>query len=473
MEPGRSSLTSATLDNCIALPGTQAYAAATRVFNLTETPEPAAAITAHTVDDIRAAIRFADAEGLALRVHTTGHHSATARPMPESMLIRTLMDGEVTIDPVRRTARVSAGTQWGSVVEAAAACGLACPHGSSPTVGVVGYLLRGGVSFYGRKTGLAVNSVRSIELVTADGELRLVSADSDPELFWALRGGGGGFGVVTAVEIGLFPLTQVITGAAFWPVAHAERILTAWRRWAATAPWEAATSLRVMNLPNEPDVPPVLSAGPVVCVAGVVMHPASDGTVDAGSTADAAGMANDLLGPLRSIAEPVMDTWEPAPVEGVLESHMDPTDPLAMLGDHMLVRELGDDGSAEFLRIITEGGQSPLVVAELRQLGGAIAVPDPSGGALRCLDAPYAYMVVGLPDGPESAAAITSECGRARRALAPWDTGRTTPTFVENFTQPQGHLSAEQIAEVDRIRARVDPQGRFADDIMTNATATR
>ncbi|MFF5207155.1 FAD-binding oxidoreductase [Streptosporangium sp. NPDC000396] len=448
----------------IALPGDPAFEAATQVFNLFAPARPAAAVTAHTIDQIRAAIRYAESEGLPVRVHATGHASAAVRPMHGAVLIRTRMSGGVDIDAQRRVARIPAGTRWGEVVEAAAAHGLAAPHGSSPTVGAVGYLLRGGLSFYGRKVGLAVNSVRAIELVTADGELRRVNASSDPELFWALRGGGGGFGVVTAVEIDLFPAAQVITGAAFWPAVHAERLLSAWRRWTLDAPREVTTSLRVMNLPPLPQIPPALAAGPVVSVDGAVLSATGD-------SADARRHAEDLLGPLRSVADPVLDTWQLTTTSAVLQAHMDPTDPIPVVGDHMLLGELGDDGAAAFLRVVGEGSGSPLVVAGLRQLGGAYSTPSPAGGALDHLDAHYSYAGSGAAFDPDTAEALKSHCAKVRTALGPWDTGRTTPSFVESFEQPQRHLSPERVRIADRVRARVDPSGRFRDDIAPNATA--
>ncbi|MEO3814702.1 FAD-binding protein [Sphaerisporangium sp. B11E5] len=451
-------------DASIALPGEPAFEAAAQVFNLIAPATPAAAVTVRTVEEVRSALAYAAAAGLGVRVHTTGHASATARPMHDALLIRTLMDGGVEIDAARRVARVPAGTRWGAVVEAAAPYGLTGPHGSSPTVGVVGYLLRGGLSFYGRATGLAVNSVRAVELVTADGEHRRVDAESDPELFWAVRGGGGGFGVVTAVEIDLFPVAKVVTGAAYWTAEHAGRLLATWLAWAPDAPPEASTSLRIMNLPPVPEVPPVLAGRPVVCVDGAVLS-----TGDDASAAEA--HAAELLGPLRSIAEPVMDGWATTTLAGVLEAHMEPGDPLPIAGDHMLLGELGDEGAEVFLRMLGEDSGSPLLVAGLRQLGGAIAEPSPSGGALSHLDAAYAYSGAGMPIPPMTVEEIRAHCAKVRAALAPWDTGRTVPSFVEEIGQPQRHLDAAQVTAVDQVRERVDPAGLFRGDITPNATA--
>ncbi|MCT2586828.1 FAD-binding oxidoreductase [Actinophytocola gossypii] len=442
----------------VSYPGDPGYDEATQVFNLIAPAKPAAAVTARTVDEVRAALRHAAEESLPVRVHTTGHASAAVRPVDGSLLVRTRIEGEVQIDTERRIARVPAGTTWGAVVTAAARHGLAAPHGSAGTVGVVGYLLRGGMSFYGRDVGLAVNSVRAIELVTADGELRRVSADQDQELFWALRGGGGGFGVVTAIEVALFPASQVVTGVTFWPAAYAPELLSTWLRWCADAPAAATTSIRVMNLPPLPDLPPELTAGPVFGVDGAVR--CADGDVAAGEL-----IAAELLEPLRAIAAPVSDSWRPAPTSAVLEVHMDPDEPLPVVGEHMLLGDLGDEGAAEFLRVVGAGSGSPFVVAGLRQLGGRYAEPDPAGGVLNHLTASYAYAGSGLAATPEQAHRLRAHCDVVRTALTPWDTGRTVPCFVERFEQPQGHLSDVDIQAVDRVRARVDPTGRFSGDV--------
>jgi FAD/FMN-containing dehydrogenase len=321
------------------------------------------------------------------------------------------------------------------------------------------------LSFYGRQIGLGVNSIRAIELVTADGELRRVDSDNDVPLFWALRGGGGGYGVVTAVEIELFPIARVITGAAYWPAANAAELMSVWRRWCREAPWSVTTSVRVMNLPPLPNVPPALAAGPVFCVDGAVLAATEQ------DVADARGHAEDLLAPLRSVAPPLMDTWQETAPAAVLQAHMDPTDPVAVIGDHMLLWEIGDEGTAEFLRLTGEGSDSPLVLAGLRQLGGAYAAPKPGHGALDHLDGHYSYAASGVPNAPVTEAALREHLRRLRTALAPWDTGRTAPSFVEHVGQPQRHLRPDQVHAADLVRARVDPDGLFRNDVSPNACA--
>lgn len=444
-----------------------AYAQATAVFNLAAPAEPALALTARSVDDVEAAVRQAVAEGRKIRVHTTGHASARAKPMADALLIRTQLAAPVEVDVERRIARVPAGAVWGDVIAAAAPHGLAAPHGSSPLVGVVGYLLNGGVSFYGRHTGLAVNSVRAVELVTADGAHVRADADTRPELFDALRGGGGGLGVVTAVEVALFPAAHVVTGAAWWPASAAADLLRLWLKWTTDAQPVATTSFRLMNLPKLPVIPPELSAGPVVCMDGVVLA-----ETDA-DLATAQAIADDLLAPLRGVAEPIMSGWQVAQPPAVAYTHMDPMEPFPLFGDHFLIADLDEPAVDAFVQATGPESGSPLTNVELRQLGGAFSTPVDGGGVLDHLPGRFAYLGGGVPFGPVTPAAITAHCAQVRSALAPWAVEQTAPSLVEHREQPQRHLDAATVAAVDAVRAQVDPDRVFADDIAPNTTACR
>jgi hypothetical protein len=442
-------------------PGDPEYETATRVFNLAAPVHPAAAVTARSVDQVRAAVRHAAAAGLGVRMFTSGHGAGAARPMPEALLIRTELGGGVDVDPAGRVARVPAGTRAGELVAATAKHGLTSAHGSSANVGLVNYLLGGGLSGYGRFAGLAVNGVRAVELVTADGAARRVDAGHDPELFRALRGGGGGFGVITAVEIALFPAGHLFGGATYWTGELAGAVLARWNEWTAGAPREVTTGLRLLNLPAVPGVPPALAGRTTVCV---------DGLVRAGSTGEARRLADDLLRPLYALGEPLADTWAVLTAEGVLGIHIDPPEPVPFLGEHHLLSTLDDRCEAELLRLLGSGSGSPFVGAGLRQLGGAFATAPEGAGVLGHLDAAFSFAASGVPDpsGPER---LLARCAEARVALEPWRTGSTVPNFVEHFEQPQRHLDDDRVAAVDRVRLRVDPDGLFRDDIAPNATA--
>ncbi|MCE7079483.1 FAD-dependent oxidoreductase [Streptomyces sp. ST2-7A] len=445
----------------LAEPGEPGYADATAVFNLAVKVRPRAAVVARTVDEIRSALETARSRGLRVRTLGTGHAAGSVRPLDDGLLVRPRLKGTVEVDAARRVARVPAGTTWGEVVQATAPYGLTAAHGSSGSVGVVGYLLGGGVSFYGRLVGLASNTLRAAELVTADGEL----LRADTELLWALRGGGGGFGVVTAVELDLLPVHRVLTGGSYWPIDDAFELLETWLEWTRHAPRRATTSWRVMNLPDLPGVPPVLAGRMVVTL---------DGAVTAATPRDleaARGDLDDLLGPLYALGTPLMDTWQETGPAGVLEAHMDPPFPVPFIGDHLVLRDPGPEGCRSFLDAVGEGSGSPLAVATLRQLGGAFAEPGQVSAALASVDGHLAYMGSGPPVGPVTAEDLIGHRSVVRRALGAWDTGRTIPSLVEAYGSPQRHLDERTALAVAGIRGRLDPEGLFGHDVGAGALA--
>ncbi|GAB2611442.1 hypothetical protein Aab01nite_66720 [Paractinoplanes abujensis] len=196
-------------------PDDVAYASELSTFNLTVQHAPAVLVGAAGPADVQAAVRFATAHGLPVAVLGSGHGSTT--PSAGSVLITTRRMTGLTVDETTRTARVEAGVRWAELIEQTATVGLGALNGSSPTVSVIGYTLGGGLSPFGRKYGYAADHVRSLDVVTADGELRHVTAHSDPELFWALLGSKGNFGVVVAMEFALFPIATFYGGGLFLP----------------------------------------------------------------------------------------------------------------------------------------------------------------------------------------------------------------------------------------------------------------
>ena len=205
--------------------------------------------------DVAATVAFAKAHGLRVAPQGTGHGAAAMGDMSDTILLKTERMRGVTIDPENRIARAEAGTIWIEVVEAAAEHGLAALAGSSPDVGVVGYTLGGGLSWLARKHGIGANQVTAIEVVTASGDLVRTDWANEPDLFWALRGGGGSFGIVTAIEFNLFPITQVYAGILWYPVDRAAEILKAWRAWTDDLPDEMTSVGRILQFPPIPEIP--------------------------------------------------------------------------------------------------------------------------------------------------------------------------------------------------------------------------
>jgi FAD/FMN-containing dehydrogenase len=224
------------IDGELYVPGDSGYDAARMPWNVAIDQRPAAVAMPTSARDVTEIVLHARAVGLRVAVQGTGHNPGPLGDLSDAILVRTAALDEVAIDPVRRTARVGAGAIWEQVVGPAAAHGLVALHGSSPDVGVAGYTLGGGVGWLARRHGLASDALTAVEIVLPDGRLVRTDRDTEPDLFWALRGGGGNFGVVTALEMRLLPLEEVVAGWLIWPWEESRRVLTAWTRWADAAP---------------------------------------------------------------------------------------------------------------------------------------------------------------------------------------------------------------------------------------------
>ena len=261
----------------VFVPGEAGYDQARQAWNLAVDQRPAVVVEAGSAADVAQAVRYARAHGIRIAPQGTGHGAGPLEPLDGAMLLRTTRMRRVSIDPAARTARAEAGAVWQDVTVPAAQHGLAALAGSSPTVGVTGYTLGGGLGPLARRYGLAANSVTAAELVTPGGDLVRADADHESDLFWAVRGGGG-VGVVTALEMRLDPVRELYAGDLFFPIQRAAEVLHAWREWTATVPDEAAhlpangpgtsscasVRYRVMTCPASPGSPVTVSGYRVI-----------------------------------------------------------------------------------------------------------------------------------------------------------------------------------------------------------------
>ena len=424
-----------------------AYDAERLAWNLVADQRPDAIATAHTAQDVQDIVVFAKEHGLKVAPQGTGHMAAALPSLEGTLLLKTHLQG-VEIDPVNRRARVGAGTLWEDAVNAAAEHGLAAMHGSSPDVGIVGYSLGGGLSFFAREYGLAANHVTAIELVTADGELIRADHDRHADLFWALRGGGGNFGVVTAIEFELLPFEQVYAGSWFWPIEHARDVMAAWLEWTRTAPNSVTTSFRLLRLPPLPEVPEALQDVPLVTIDGVFLGDEAQGA--------------EVVRALREAAPAMMDTWATVPMPAVLRMHGDPESPVPAIGHHQLLDELDENAIGAFVDAVEPHLGTALVLGELRQLGGALAHPPADGGARAHLDGRFGMFSLGVPFEPAMVAGIEAALDSVAEALAPWDTGRVYTNFAERGGSAQtGYTDDGTYERLQEIRAQVDPGELF------------
>jgi FAD/FMN-containing dehydrogenase len=432
----------------VHVPGDAAYDTGRTAWNLAAPQRPAAVALPRTVDEITRLVRAASRAGLRVAAQNTGHAAATlvARGLDDVVLVRlNALDG-VYVDAANQMARVEGGALWGAVVAAAAPHGLTALHGSAPHVGVTGYTLGGGLSFYGRKHGLAASSVVGVEIVTADGDVVRADARNHPDLFWAVRGGGGNFGIVTALEFRLHPIADVYAGMLLWDLSEAEQVVRTWASWSATAAEEATTSLRVMRFPPIPELPDFLRGRSLVIVDGAVL-------LDDDAAAE-------QLAPLRALA-PEMDTFGRMPAAGVTGIHMDPVDPTAAVGAGMMLARFDDDAVDAFLAAVGPGVDTPVFMAELRQLGGALGRTSESSGALSHLAGSHAAMFLAMAFTPEMAAAGSEACGAVVTALSAWSEGRSFPNFSERPIDPATAYEPGSWVRLRRIKGEVDPGGLF------------
>ncbi len=431
----------------VHLPGDPGYDLARAPWNVQAESFPAAVAYPAFPDEVADVLRAASVAGLTVAPQGTGHGAAPLEGrLGNAVLLRTAALGELSIDEERGTARVGAGVLWGDLVDAAGTVGLAAMHPSSPDVGVVGYTLGGGIGWYARRLGLQCNAVTAVEVVLADGTFVRATQTSDADLFWALRGGGAPLGVVTALEFRLVPLDSVVAGYLAWDWTDVERVLPAWVAWCASAPEDVTTSFRIVHAPAAPSVPAQLHGRRLLIVDGAVLG--------------ADDRSAEVLAPLRAL-RPEFDTVTRVPAASLVRLHLEPEGPAPAYASSALLSGLPDAAVAAVIEAVGPGSANRLTVAELRQLGGALARPDPDGGALSSLDGDFLILGLGLDEDPSTWAGMREDAARLLEALAPWATGREyLPMLDDRSDSRKAHPPAVH-ARLAALRRSVDPTGLF------------
>ena len=346
----------ATVAGSVLLPGDAGYDDERAVWNLNHELRPAVIVVPESAADVQAAVTFAAGQYRPVLVKTTGHQ--IVGQADGAVVIATHRMNDITIDTVGRSARVGAGVLWSDVIAKTTKAGLAPLNGSNPSVGVSGYTLGGGLSpTLGRSHGYAADHVRSLDVVTADGELRHVDAESEPDLFWALRGGKGNFAVVTALEFDLFPVSRLYGGAIYFPGERTADVLRAWADWHPGTPETMVTSFAVMRMPPIPEVPEPLRGKFLVSVRIAYNGTAADG--------------ERMVKPLRAVAPAVLDTVRDMPYAEVASIHNEPTDPVPYYERGIMLREFPAQAQDKLIELVGPDAETGLVLAELRALGGA------------------------------------------------------------------------------------------------------
>ncbi|MGN9845499.1 FAD-binding oxidoreductase [Nonomuraea sp. H19] len=403
----------------VHLPGETGYDELRRSLNPSVDARPALVAEAHGVADLRAALLAARANRVPFAVQATGH--GTHAPCDGGVLVRTSPMASVLVDPLRRIARVGPGARWGEVIAAAAPFGLAPLSGSASSVGVTGYTLGGGLGWLARKHGFAADSVVRAEVLLADGRHVTASASSHPELFWALRGGGGGFGVVTSLEFRLYPVSRVYAGFAYFPIEAAAETLEAYRSWIDDAPGEISTAIVLKRMPA--DAPAPLSSRHVLMLK--VLH--------AGEAAE----ARRLLAPLWRAAGPALvdeireTTYADAAMGGTPNRHMD----------------MFDTVPGEVVDILVRAAEQAQTV-EIRHWGGAMGHPGPDVGPVSHRSTKLSVIVDTVVPG-------------LAEALRPYANGGTFLNFLSDPGRMAAAYTGADHRRLREVKRAYDPDGFF------------
>jgi hypothetical protein len=433
----------------VLVPGDTGLDAEVAAWNVAIRHTPAIAVGATCAADVRAAVSFAVAHGLHVAVQATGH--GPVRNADGSLMITTHRMQGVYVDPGRRMARVQAGVQWRRVMEAAAEYGLAGLCGSSSGVGVIGYSLGGGMGSLGREHGFSADHVLAAEIVTADGMLRRIDAETEPELFWAIRGGKGNFGIVTALEIELLPVPSLYAGGIFFVGADAPAVLHAFRSWAPTMPEQVSTSVAILRLPPLDELPPPLRGQTVVHLRFAY---------SGGDPAE----AERLLAPMKAAGTILLGFVGPMCTDEMDGIHMDPVDPLPAREKGLLLTDLTDEAVDVFLEAVGPKREIPLIMAEIRLMGGALGRPASVPNAVPGRGAAYAVYTV-APGVPELAHVVPAIVDGLVAGLQPWASPEKMINFLGEVAGPDEVAAAYPAATLERLRAvkaAVDPDGIFS-----------
>ncbi|MGW6625488.1 FAD-binding oxidoreductase [Nocardia sp. NPDC055002] len=412
----------------VLLPGDTTFDLATRPWNTAIAQSVAAVVEVADADDLAAVVRYANRAGRAVVTQPTGH-GATG-DIDDAILVRTTELNAVAIDPAQRVAHIGSGAQWGAVQAAAAAHGLSGLAGSNPVVGVTGYTLGGGFGWLARKHGWAADAVRAFEIVDADGKRGRVSADSDPELFWALRGGGGDFAIVTALDIDLFELPRLYGGRVSWPAERTREVFDVFTELTTDAPPELSVWLQRYQIPG---------AAPTVAIDFAYLGDEARG--------------RELTSRLDTVTGALVDTRATMTPDRIGTITAEPTEPGPSLSRGELLTDLGD----AVVKTIIDAPVAPLLNIQIRGLGGAIAEPTGEHGARGPITEPYALYLLGLGLPPLIDDVKAAFCTIVDN-LGAHVTGKKPYTFLAPGESAQAAFDTATLDRLREIKRNRDPR---------------
>ncbi|HVO97396.1 MAG TPA: FAD-binding oxidoreductase [Bryobacteraceae bacterium] len=429
-------------------PSDASYDSARKVYNGMIDKRPKLIARCVDVADVMAAVRYGVSNELVVAVRGGGHSGPGLGSCDGGLVIDLSRMRSVRVNPEAKTVRAEGGCVWGDVDHATHPFGMATPCGFISTTGVGGLTLGGGIGYLARKYGLTIDNLVSADVVTADGKFLTASADSHPDLFWALRGGGGNFGVVTSFEFRLHPVSMVHFGPTFWPLEESAGVMRAYRDFIQTAPEDVNGFLAFMNIPPVPMFPEHLH---MKMVCGIVW-------CSLASEQD----TERILKPMRSFGHPVFDHVGPAPFPAVQSLF----DGLFVTGMQWYWRadnftELSD---AAIQRFVEHGSKIPnmLSTMHLYPVNGAASRVGKNDTAYSFREAVFAEVIVGVDPDPANAGKITKWCKDYHEATHPYAAGGAYVNFMMEEGQERVKSTyRDNYARLAAIKKRYDPNNVF------------
>ncbi|MCP2032853.1 FAD/FMN-containing dehydrogenase [Okibacterium sp. HSC-33S16] len=408
---------------------------------------PDIAVVAADEADVSLAVRFAAEHRLSVTVQSTGH--GAWRPVSEGLLLVTGKLDTVSVDEDERIATIGAGARWSAVIDAAAPFGLTPITGSSPHVGAVGYTLGGGLGPLARSHGFTTDWVHGFRVVIGDGSVVIATTSENPDLFWALRGGKGGLGIVTEMRLELVPLRTVFGGSLFYDTPDVETALRAWVDWTATAPDNVTTSVALLSMPPIEEIPEPFRGRFLLALRFTYPGNPEDG--------------DRLLQPLRQAAPVYLNGVTEIPTTAMGSIHADPTEATPIWDLGLLLNRIDQDFVTELLASFGPGTNSPFVAVEIRHLGGATRHDVEGGSAVGGRTSAFTLTLIGVvPPLFERMEAIAHDfLDRTER----WVSAETNINFSSHVDTPEHFAQAwppEVFDRLARVRATYDPEGLFA-----------
>ncbi|HEY8300641.1 MAG TPA: FAD-binding oxidoreductase [Jatrophihabitans sp.] len=429
----------------VVLPTDAAYDTDRLGFALAVDQRPTAVVHVQDAQDVVTAVRFAVRHGMTVTVQPIGH--GATRASNGTVLLRTRGISHIHVDPEQQVARVGAGVKWGELLAVAGPLGLTGLAGSNSDPSVAGFCLSGGLSWFSRKHGVAAHSIRAVEIVDPQGELRVVTADSDPDLFWAVRGAGGDFGVVTAIEVQLYPAEQLYGGRIMWPLEMARPVLRAFHAISANAPDELTTWAHLLRFPPVPFLPEPIRGKNFVSVEFTYLGSAEE--------------AEALIAPLRELPAVAIDATGAVPVANLSGICQEPTDPIPTIEWSRLLTGLDVTDLDRLVDAAGADAPNALTIIQLRHLGGELARGSAAQGPNAAIEEDYLVFCLGVPMVPELVPAIQGSIAAVQQALAGRLSERTFYTFLSADADVTRAFSAESLERLRRVKAEHDPNRVF------------